>query len=106
MNTEKFTPGPWKVYYPWLNKRITVILDNKEDFYVATIDEKNSMPVQANANLIAAAPLMYHALKNGLRQMAFLIDQIERYEEQPEMDDVYTVQGEMKIALKKANPEI
>jgi hypothetical protein len=80
MSNERFTPGPWKIYYPGRNKGMTVILDSREDCYVATIDEENSMPVDANAYLIASAPDMYYLLNDVLKIFDSTTNDPDQYE--------------------------
>lgn len=58
MNTAKHTPGPWKCVDPH------VIRGPKNVVVAKTLDSKEGYEIkQANANLIAAAPAMYEAIK-------------------------------------------
>ena len=57
MSKPKFTPGPWQVHHE--NKVCRVIRDEQLEI-IGWCDVNN----EANANLMAAAPDMYEALKN------------------------------------------
>ncbi len=58
MNTAKHTPGPWNCVDPH------VIRGPKNVVVAKTLDSKEGYEIkQANAHLIAAAPLLYEALK-------------------------------------------
>ena len=57
MTEPKHTPGPWQVHHE--NKVCRVIRDEQLEI-IGWCDVNN----EANANLIAAAPDMYEALKN------------------------------------------
>ncbi len=66
MENEKFTPGPWSVNNGILLTRIN---DNKHNsicgiHFINTRELNSGEECDANAVLIAAAPDLYHALKN------------------------------------------
>jgi hypothetical protein len=68
MSETKFTPGPWfvKRQNPSPTTGEWMIVGSKPG-YLAEIRNCGSGDVQANANLIAAAPDMYDALKELCR---------------------------------------
>ena len=63
--SEKFTPGPWKATY---DSQLQALIEiyNTEDRIIAVLPDRGTveaMPeIEANANLIIAAPDMYEAL--------------------------------------------
>jgi hypothetical protein len=115
--TEQFTPGPWGAeFIKWhkgapttgilirslktdivsLNVTTSAQIVPKtsewfnEDFHMDTIE------AEANANLIAAAPDMYEALKQLINDLDF------------NKDNIHGANGsynKAKAALKKANPQ-
>ena len=60
----EFTPGPWRAI-PWEEKAIRIV----PDAYIGPVCEvfgHKRQPMQANANLIAAAPELYEACEEAL----------------------------------------
>ena len=66
--TEKFTPGPWKATYDSQLRAAIEIYNTEDRILVAVLPDRGTIEamseIEANANLIAAAPDMYEALKN------------------------------------------
>lgn len=64
---EKFTKGPWKATYDSQLQAAIEIYNTEDRIIVATLPDRGTveaMPeIEANANLIAAAPDMYEALE-------------------------------------------
>ena len=64
---EKFTKGPWKATYDSQLQALIEIYNTEDRTMVATLPDRGTveaMPeIEANANLIAAAPDMYEALE-------------------------------------------
>lgn len=102
MSNEKFTPGKWEV--PAGSKIVRIggiVLEMVAD---CDIKYRNAEENEANANLIAAAPDMYEALKK--------VEQYgnDRFLSQfSNMDELVTelkfLAGKAKAALAKANPQ-
>ena len=77
MNTPKHTPGPWIIRYA---KNITAIGTPKGEMQLSLHGVYNGLkPLsvdlhewKANANLIAAAPAMYEALKDAIDTIAHM----------------------------------
>ena len=69
MSETKFTPGPWKATYDSQLQAAIEIYNTEDRTMVATLPDRGTveaMPeIEANANLIAAAPDMYEALKES-----------------------------------------
>ena len=65
--TAKFTPGPWKATYDSQLQAAIEIYNTEDRIIVAVLPDRGTveaMPeIEANANLIAAAPDMYEALE-------------------------------------------
>jgi hypothetical protein len=60
----EFTPGPWRAI-SWEEKAIRIV----PDAYIGPVGEvfgHKGQPMQANANLIAAAPELYEACEEAL----------------------------------------
>lgn len=70
MSEAKFTKGPWKATY---DSQLQALIEiyNTEDRIIAVLPDRGTveaMPeIEANANLIAAAPDMYEALEEVWR---------------------------------------
>jgi hypothetical protein len=89
MNKEQFTPGPW-VIGKINSHTIFTELDGGES--ICEVEHLDNY--KANANLIAAAPDMYEALKNFVKHYSNFIHP----------DDMTMI--EAKAALNKANPQL
>ena len=67
MSEPKFTKGPWKATYDSQLRALIEIYNTEDRIPVAVLPDRGTveaMPeVEANANLIAAAPDMYEALE-------------------------------------------
>ena len=67
MSEPKFTQGPWKATYDSQLQAAIEIYNTEDRIMVATLPDRGTveaMPeIEANANLIAAAPDMYEALE-------------------------------------------
>ena len=67
MSEAKFTPGPWKATYDSQLQAAIEIYNTEDRIMVAVLPDRGTveaMPeIEANANLIAAAPDMYEALE-------------------------------------------
>ena len=65
--TEKFTPGPWKATYDSQLQAAIEIYNTEDRVMVAVLPDRGTIEamseIEANANLIAAAPDMYEALE-------------------------------------------
>ena len=65
--SKKFTPGPWKATYDSQLQALIQIYSTEAHLPVAVLPDRGTieaMPeIEANANLIAAAPDMYEALE-------------------------------------------
>ena len=65
--TRKFTKGPWKATYDSQLQAAIEIYNTEDRVMVAVLPDRGTieaMPeIEANANLIAAAPDMYEALE-------------------------------------------
>ena len=65
--SEKFTKGPWKATYDSQLQALIQIYSTEDRIMVAVLPDRGTveaMPeIEANANLIAAAPDMYEALE-------------------------------------------
>ena len=65
--SEKFTKGPWKATYDSQLQAAIEIYNTEDRIMVAVLPDRGTveaMPeIEANANLIAAAPDMYEALE-------------------------------------------
>ena len=65
--SEKFTPGPWTATYDSQLQALIEIYNTEDRIMVAVLPDRGTveaMPeIEANANLIAAAPDMYEALE-------------------------------------------
>ena len=65
--SEKFTKGPWKATYDSQLQALIQIYNTEDRILVAVLPDRGTveaMPeIEANANLIAAAPDMYEALE-------------------------------------------
>ena len=65
--SEKFTPGPWTAKYDPQLRALIEIYNTEDRIMVAVLPDRGTveaMPeIEANANLIAAAPDMYEALE-------------------------------------------
>jgi len=69
--SEKFTKGPWKATYDSQLQSAIEIYNEEDRIMVAVLPDRGTveaMPeIEANANLIAAAPDMYEALEEVWR---------------------------------------
>ena len=67
MTEPKFTKGPWKATYDSQLQALIEIYNTEDRTMVATLPDRGTveaMPeIEANANLIAAAPDLYEALE-------------------------------------------
>ena len=67
MSKTKNTPGPWKATYDSQLQALIEIYNTEDRIMVAVLPDRGTveaMPeIEANANLIAAAPDMYEALE-------------------------------------------
>ena len=65
--TEKFTPGPWTATYDSQLQAAIEIYNTEDRGMVAVLPDRGTVEamseIEANANLIAAAPDMYKALE-------------------------------------------
>ena len=65
--SEKFTKGPWKATYDSQLRAAIEIYNTEDRIMVAVLPDRGTveaMPeIEANANLIAAAPDLYEALE-------------------------------------------
>ena len=65
--TEKFTKGPWKATYDSQLQAAIEIYNTEDRVMVAVLPDRGTIEamseIEANANLIAAAPDMYEALE-------------------------------------------
>ena len=65
--SEKFTPGPWKATYDSQLQALIEIYNTEDRIMVAVLPDRGTIEamseIEANANLIAAAPDMYEALE-------------------------------------------
>ena len=65
--TEKFTKGPWKAKYDSQLQAAIEIYNTEDRIIVAILPDRGTVEamseIEANANLIAAAPDMYEALE-------------------------------------------
>ena len=65
--SEKFTPGPWKATYDSQLQAAIEIYNTEDRVMVAVLPDRGTIEamseIEANANLIAAAPDMYKALE-------------------------------------------
>ena len=66
----KFTPGPWQFY------KNSVITDKYSICFMPMPKTGITDEIKANARLIAAAPAMYEALKEGCYQLHIAYNQI------------------------------
>lgn len=98
---EKFTPGPWEILnvggidrYPGIeapNSCFSVVVFGDDDNDDMGIQGKTKKEALSNAQLIAAAPDMYAALKN-----------CERYLVEKGCSHEYPVLQDLRAALAKA----
>ena len=65
--SEKFTKGPWKAKYDSQLQALIEIYNTEDRIMVAVLPDRGTIEamseIEANANLIAAAPDMYEALE-------------------------------------------
>ena len=65
--SEKFTKGPWKATYDSQLQALIEIYNTEDRIIVAVLPDRGTIEamseIEANANLIAAAPDMYDALE-------------------------------------------
>ena len=65
--SEKFTKGPWKATYDSQLQAAIEIYNTEDRVMVAVLPDRGTIEamseIEANANLIAAAPDMYEALE-------------------------------------------
>lgn len=92
MSEEKFTPGPWETSCSeevQTTKKDSLPPDRKwgygmNDGFICCLDDgeyhiySDPEECKANANLIAAAPEMYAALKNAIEYLALFSDGTSR----------------------------
>ena len=85
MNEPKHTPGPWMIDRHADNGELVVrchsdkkiVANCQTDFYSSGSREKLMIEIQANAQLLAAAPEMLEALsrcKNELEELSFYLE--------------------------------
>ena len=69
--SEKFTKGPWKATYDSQLQTAIEIYNTEDRVMVAVLPDRGTIEamseIEANANLIAAAPDMYEALEEVWR---------------------------------------
>lgn len=65
------TPGPWQAWEPLRNSRHRPITQAPNGQTIAYVQYSQSMPVDANARLIASAPELLAALKEARRCLAY-----------------------------------
>jgi hypothetical protein len=79
--SEKFTKGPWKATYDSQLQAAIEIYNTEDRIMVAVLPDRGTVEamseIEANANLIAAAPDMYEALKEVV---ALVCDSCLEYE--------------------------
>ena len=67
MSEVKFTPGPWKAKYDPQLRAAIEIYNTEDRVMVAVLPDRGTIEamseIEANANLIAAAPDLYEALE-------------------------------------------
>ena len=67
MSEPKFTKGPWKATYDSQLQALIEIYNTEDRIMVAVLPDRGTIEamseIEANANLIAAAPDMYEALE-------------------------------------------
>ena len=67
MSEAKFTPGPWKATYDSQLQALIQIYSTEAHLPVAVLPDRGTIEamseIEANANLIVAAPDMYEALE-------------------------------------------
>ena len=67
MSETKFTKGPWKAAYDSQLQTLIEIYNTEDRILVAVLPDRGTIEamseIEANANLIAAAPDMYKALE-------------------------------------------
>lgn len=107
MSETKFTPGPWKIgngrktdlYMGW-----DTILGRHGDgdkFVLARVNGNYEELGKENAKIIAAAPDMFTALENALRDM----DKIDAVCKMAGVHEFSLMRAEIEKALKKARGE-
>ena len=65
-----FTPGPWEINEDTVyGNPVLEISSNAADQWIAHVLNTDYVPGENNANLIVAAPDMYEALKNAVRNI-------------------------------------
>ena len=105
---EKYTKGPWKVetehmseegYEEFIKRQSIIKRDEDVTYTIANINWCN--PVEANTNLMAAAPEMYEALQEAL---LFITNGMENgYIRMPEVgDSALETSNIIRKALTKA----
>ena len=71
MSETKFTKGPWKATYDSQLRAAIEIYNTEDRILVAVLPDRGTIEamseIEANANLIAAAPDMYEALEEVWR---------------------------------------
>lgn len=96
MKNEEFTPGPWKLEFSKHYKAWKVIAESNGEWICEIMPKADTIH---NANLIAAAPDMYEALKDfDTMYREILPLRILSVEEKRRFEKV-------KAALSKANPK-
>ena len=114
--TEKFTKSPWKATYDSQSQALIEIYSIEDRILVAVLPDRGTveaMPeIEANANLIAAAPDMYEALKAYEKAEADIVLNANWYTEsgvpqitQEQFDMLIDCQTLRNIALRKARGE-
>ena len=73
--SEKFTKGPWKATYDSQLQAAIEIYNTEDRVMVAVLPDRGTVEamseIEANANLIAAAPDMYEALEEVIKIYSF-----------------------------------
>lgn len=104
MKTEHFTPGPWAIKErKKLGEIVSITIENN-NILIADIYMSEWLSPQANANLIAAAPIMYAELKKEMQFLDYLIQTVSG------MSSVHKIEinnriAEIEAALSKVNPQ-
>ena len=93
MNESKFTPGPWKAELQFNSLGLACITFCEERNQICEF-HKSDTNVEANANLIAAAPDMYEVLD---RFMNHVIEDPKVY-----LNQISYWKGQFRAALNQA----
>ena len=108
MSETKFTKGPWKATYDSQLQALIEIYNTEDRVMVAVLPDRGTieaMPeIEANADLIAAAPDMYEALNAAEKELQRTCEQCKAMGHAWFCDDSCTLSVIQQIdrALKKA----